>query len=313
MTVSGPFARYGEAVATIDSAAPYDRFGIDPIGSAGHYAHFVFVEWRLPWKRDIFDDASLGAVQAAVGRAAERGEPTRMLGLVPGSGSGSPAGTARLIRYSHTGANYVRTEALIEVDEFADQVIDVVDGGEPGPVHDPGEVRDLMICTHGRRDRRCGAEGLRLFERVASRWDDVRVWRISHTGGHRFAPTGISFPEGWFWGNLDVDVLDAVVGRDGDRAELAHHLRGNAALPKPAQVLDRDAFVEQGWSWAARPRAAEIELLDEERAAVTLAPLRGAGSRSAVVGVGRRVPTTSCDSACEDPDATTAELAVLSS
>ncbi|MEO1061233.1 MAG: sucrase ferredoxin [Actinomycetota bacterium] len=300
-------------MANSDSAAPYDRFGIDPIGSAGHYAHFVFVEWRLPWKRDIFDDAALGAVKVAVERAAERGEPTRVLGLVPGSGSGSPAGTARLIRYSHTGAAYVRTEALVEVDDFAEQVIDVVEGGEPGPVHEPGDVRDLMICTHGRRDRRCGAEGLRLFEQVASRWDDVRVWRISHTGGHRFAPTGISFPEGWFWGNLTVDVLDSVMGRSGDRTELAHHLRGNAALPKPAQVLDRDAFVEHGWAWSSRPRAAEIELLDDESAAVTLAPLRGAGERSAVVGVGRRVPTTACDSLCDDPDSTTPELAVISS
>ncbi|MEM9033854.1 MAG: sucrase ferredoxin [Actinomycetota bacterium] len=295
----------------MSDGAPYDRFGIDPIGTAGHYAHFVLVEWRLPWKRDIFDDEALAGVKLAVDRAAERGEPTRVLGLVPGSGSGSPAGTARVIRYSHTGSSYARTEALVEVEQFADTVIGVVDGDDPAPLHDPGDVRDLLICTHGRRDKRCGALGLQLFERLASRWDDVRVWRISHIGGHHLAPTGISFPEGWFWGHLDVEVCDQIIRRTGDRAELADHLRGNAALPQVAQILDRDAWVELGWPWTGRPRAAEVEELDDERTIVTLAPLRGAGSRSAIVGIGRRVPTMACDSACDDASLTTPELAVL--
>lgn len=295
----------------MSDAAPYDRFGIDPIGTAGHYRHFVLVEWRLPWKRDLFDDQALAEVQLAVERATERSEPTRVLGLVPGTGSGSPAGTARIIRYSHTGSAYDRTEAMVELDRFADTIVEVVDGAQPAPLHDPGDVRDLLICSHGRRDRRCGAEGLKLFERLASRWEDVRVWRISHTGGHRFAPTGISFPEGWFWGNLDAQICEQIVARTGDRAELAHHLRGNAALPPAGQILDRDAWVELGWPWAARPRAAELEELDEERTAVTLSPLRGAGARSAIIGVGRRVPTMACDSACDDASLTTPELAVL--
>lgn len=293
-------------------SAPYDRFGIDPIGTAGHYRHFVLVEWRLPWPRDIFDDEALDRVKIAVDRAAERDEPTRVLALVPGTGGGTPSGVARIIRYTHNGSIYVRSEALVELDDLVDQVVAVIDGADPSPEHDPGDVRDLLICTHGKRDSRCGSKGLRLFTTIAARWPGVRVWRISHTGGHRFAPTGISFPEGWFWGNLDPEMLDGVINRDGRPAELAHHLRGNAALASSAQLLDRDGFVDEGWSWVSRKRSASVEV-DGDQAKVSLTVGRGGKrDRRGVIGVGRQVPTTVCDSACDDASATTPELSLLS-
>ncbi len=290
--------------------APHDRFGIDPIGTAGHHTRFVLIEWPLPWPRDLFDDAALASVADAVGRAEARHEPTRVLGLVPGTGVGAPVGSARIIRYAHDGAVFARTEALVEVDRFVDEVVSVVDGADPSPRSpDESEVKDLLICTHGRRDARCGREGTRLFQSVAARWPGVRVWRTSHTGGHRFAPTGISFPEGWFWSNLDVASLDAIVSRTGDPAELADHLRGNAAMEPRAQVLDRAGWLDEGWGWVQRSRWASVEAQADGGAAVEV--VAGRRRRSATVGVGREVPTTACDSACQDPAARTPELALL--
>lgn len=286
---------------------PFDRFGIDPIGTAGTYAAFVLVEWPLPWRRDLFDDDALLAVAERVQRAEDRGEPTRVLACVPSSGEPGVGGHRRVIRYRRVldAGPYVRTEAVVPDADLLDVVVDVVDGADPSPSHDPGPVRDLLVCTHGARDTRCGSLGTRLHESVRDRWPDVRVWRISHTGGHRFAPTGISFPEGWFWSNLDPGVVESIVSRSGDPAQLAHHLRGNAAVAKPAQVVDRLGFLARGWPWVDEQREVVASELGDGLTEVVV------GGASGRVGVRRRVPTIACDSLCDDPTETTPELGLV--
>ena len=69
----------------------------------------------------------------------------------------------------------------------------------PSPGRDVGlhEVeagaRDILVCTHGARDACCGKFGYGFYVEMrglaAVRGDGVRVWRTSHLGGHRFAPT----------------------------------------------------------------------------------------------------------------------------
>ena len=53
-----------------------------------------------------------------------------------------------------------------------------------------GWRQTLLVCTHGGRDRCCGSDGTRLFQALFPP-PGVRVWRTSHTAGHRFAPTAI--------------------------------------------------------------------------------------------------------------------------
>ena len=105
------------------------------------------------------------------------------------------------------------------------------------------------MCGHGRRDPCCGRWGTLLHVELAARGADVRVWRCSHTGGHRFAPTAITLPDGRAWAYADVDLLEGVLGRTGDVAALAAHDRGCTALDPWAQVVERALFVEHGWAW----------------------------------------------------------------
>src|SRR5205823_6194194 len=99
---------------------------------------------------------------------------------------------------------------------------------------DPTGV-DLFVCTHGRRDVCCGTDGTALWRRLSAPksagglGDVVRLWRTSHTGGHRFAPTGAVFPSGQYWAWLDPGLVRAVLGREGPVADVVPHYRGSAA------------------------------------------------------------------------------------
>lgn len=130
----------------------------------------------------------------------------------------------------------------------------------------PGTV-DFLCCTHGTRDVCCGGSGTSLHAAVASalRAQPVggfRLWRSSHAGGHRFAPTGISFPEGVSWSHLGADSLLAVARRDPAPERLAGNVRGAVCVRGPhAQVADREGFRLYGWDWFASPR--EVTLVSE--------------------------------------------------
>jgi hypothetical protein len=107
---------------------------------------------------------------------------------------------------------------------------------------------------------------------------NVRFWRTSHTGGHRFAPTALSLPHGYAWAHLDVDsTLALALGRDP--AGIAQHCRGAVTLHSSvAQVADREALARSGWEWASSPREAVVVAHERDTLATTVEVHPTAGS-----------------------------------
>ena len=112
----------------------------------------------------------------------------------------------------------------------------------------------MLVCGHGRRDVCCGSQGTALVTgcpRDPARFGGtVRLWRTSHTGGHRFAPTAIVLPQGTVWAYLDADALRRITFRQGPLDDLLPRYRGCAGVgPAAVQALEREAFAEVGWEW----------------------------------------------------------------
>jgi hypothetical protein len=169
----------------------------------------------------------------------------RFQGLVPAS----PDGHNRVIcyRWRGNGPAFERAELVVDQSEVIAAALAVLD--EPAR---KDRTVDVLVCTHGRRDRCCGSLGIALAseisaDRLASQ--GVRVWRTSHTGGHRFAPTVIVLPEGTAWAFCDRDLLSRIVRRDGPIGEVLARYRGCAGMASPAvQALERAVLGEVGWS-----------------------------------------------------------------
>jgi hypothetical protein len=61
------------------------------------------------------------------------------------------------------------------------------------PVEVPS--RDILVCTHGSRDRCCSRFGAPIYRQARRlvgelELENTRIWQASHIGGHRMAPTG---------------------------------------------------------------------------------------------------------------------------
>jgi len=238
---------------------------LDPIGTAGCYRGYLLVEWPLPWPRDLNDDPVLASVAESA-----RSAGMRLQGLVPNTTDGP----RHVVAYRWPpagGARFERAELVVEPADVVAAALGIL-----GEAQVSDETVDVLVCTHGRRDRCCGSLGTVLANELQADPTElgrhVRVWRTSHTGGHRFAPTAVVLPQGTAWAFCDKAALGRIVLREGRIDDLLPRYRGCGGLSSPAvQALERAVFSELGWSLFDMARAGagtaggRTELLVEDR------------------------------------------------
>jgi hypothetical protein len=164
---------------------------------------------------------------------------------------------------------------------------------------------EVLVCGHGRRDPCCGRWGTLLHMELAARETGVRVWRCSHTGGHRFAPTAITLPDGRAWAYVDADLVQGVLDRSTDLTTLGDHDRGCLAFDPWAQVVERAVFGEVGWGWLDHEVTQVVTDVASDRRSARVrldwrAPDGATGWADAEVEVTRILPVLVCG---EPPEA----------
>lgn len=269
---------------------------VDPIGSAAAYDGFLVVDVALPWEHEVTAQEPLATmVGGPVGAVtAGDGGRWRVLARVPGrddvaDGVRKVTEHRAVRRTSADGGIELRgpfrsrswTVPEADVVALGRSVLGLdVAGGAGGDTVSPTPESDLpgievLVCTHGRRDQCCGSLGTPLYEQLGAVFEATGAkasrQRISHTGGHRFAPTAITFPDGYAWAHLDAELVDVVVRRSEPPEQIASHCRGSTFLAgAPVQAADRAALVSVGWDWADSARVATVVGFDRSSMATTV-------------------------------------------
>lgn len=293
---------------------------LDPAGTAGTYRGYAVLEVPLPWPNEITDHPEVAPAAAALSAAG-----IRVQGVVPDPAR-SPS-LRRMVTFvqpdGHFGG-YHAGEWSVAAGDVPAALVALAESAT-GPTADPdlpatrvAEAADagrhVLVCTHGKRDACCGALGTRLAASLPGLGAGVTVWRTSHTGGHRFAPTALLLPEGTAWAYLDLDSLVGISDRTLDLAEAARRYRGCTGLDGPeVQAAEREALRTVGWSWLDHRRSGHVVERDGDRAWVRLEARAAGGIRTAfeaTVEVTRRVPVPDCGKPIAEARKTAPELAV---
>lgn len=144
---------------------------------------------------------------------------------------------------------------------------------------DPTPWRDIAICTHGSRDACCASFGAPMYLKMhtaAKSLPHTRVWRCSHLGGHRFAPTMIDLPSGRVYGLVDDEAARSILLGDCEPNALIPHYRGWVGHKGPElQMLEAHILERIGWSWTEYAQQGGILERDEE----------GRGMRVRITGI----------------------------
>ncbi len=274
--------------------------GFDPIGSATTFDRLVTVEVPQPWPADVADLGWIAPLDVPDG--------VRVQAIVPESGR--TGGDVLLTRWERDGAELAGIDWLVPAADVEGALQVLVSGADPAGDVSPAPA-EILICSHGSRDRCCGGSGTRLAIETRAALDDVRVRRTSHLGGHRFAPTALTLPDGRMWAFLDANILVGIVDRTIPPADAREFYRGNVALDPWSQVVEGSLLEECGWATVAFDElsaSADVDG-DGDRAEVRLEWTSGGAtdSESGTVEVIERYPVLQCGLPPEDAKKTSAE------
>ncbi len=231
--------------------------GEDIIGSATNHQTYILVECPQPWVTQTFNSKSVPEnLRNLVQEVKQAKLPIRFL-LISNNVSHKVNSTTLIVyhRKDELGNAYCQQKfQLASIEQVATVVRKWLVDGIPGHKSETTVTRDILVCTHGSVDKCCAKYGTRFYHHATTAVahlgvENVRIWKSSHFGGHRFAPTAIDLPEGRYYGVLDLDSFKSILTRTGDITCLNKVYRGWGILPSAIQVLEREIMLEVGWDW----------------------------------------------------------------
>jgi hypothetical protein len=240
--------------------------GEDLIGSANTIQTYILVECPPPWTSEAFHSRWVPEnLQILIKEVKRNKLPIKFL-LIANNLSHKIEHTTLLIYQRKEGlSNGYRKQAfqLANIEQVAAVVRKWLNNGFSDYDVETNAIRDILICTHGSHDRCCARYGNPFYFHATSivsnlELDNVRIWKSSHFGGHRFAPTAIDLPNGRYYGALDEEAFRSILTRTGDINLLNKVYRGWGILPNSLQVLERELILRHGWDWFNYKVAGEI-------------------------------------------------------
>lgn len=209
-------------------------------GTAPKQGTWLLLEHGPPWGQDALAESRLAPAVAAELEAQAKAASVKVVLVRPALRAAAPpprrlyaadAGTGLLVELP-----LARDEDLLSLDLAA-----LARGEAPAGAR-PVEGRMTLVCTNGRRDACCAFHGRRAAAALAAVRPE-ETWECTHIGGHRFAATLVSFPEGACFGRLDAETALRVVERL-TRGELdLEHLRG--IVGRAPEVQAAEALVRE--------------------------------------------------------------------
>ncbi|MEO8555615.1 MAG: sucrase ferredoxin [Actinomycetota bacterium] len=229
----------------------WDRAQAPVLGTAAGAMFWVALEQSGPWGRDAATQSRLPPeVGAALGRGCQENGGRLLLIRRPGAHSNARQDHKRRV---YLAGGLTDRPWLLEADIEDPALLLRLpwaafrDGDKAAVRERLPELREssapvLMICANSKRDLCCAVRG-RPVAIETSLKRPGQVWECSHTGGHRFAPTGVVLPHGQTLARLSATSAVAVVdaaARDEVPVELlgSAYDRGRSHLSAAAQAAE---------------------------------------------------------------------------
>jgi hypothetical protein len=256
--------------------------GLDPAGYAGNFDDAILVEIPLPWKHDLYYDEKvlpqpIRELLMLWKMRYEAGEGYRHRPLVVAPDPAySREGMRRVMFYTRPQgafAAFDKVEYHVPLERLGDLVWSLYEDRDALPqfaryrVPEVDAVRDLLVCTHGTIDAACSKFGYPIYKHLHDTYSSemLRVWRVSHFGGHVFAPTLMDMPTAHYWAFVERPQAEQIVRRSGDVSAVRGCYRGWTGAPYGfGQAAERELWQRHGWAWFDYAKAGGVLAQDSD-------------------------------------------------
>ena len=239
--------------------ADYSRkIGEDIIWSDANHSIYILIECPTPWAPNAFDSISIPQKLKNLVYEMKRHQLSIQFLLIESDILRKKQETKVLIFDKEKEGllkGYRKQEFNVEtIEKVADVVSQYLVCEVPDCKSDKSKTRDILVCTHGSHDQCCARYGNPFYQQALATVSDlslsnVRIWKASHFGGHRFAPTIIDFSEGRYYGVLDQESFKSILTRTGDIKCLNRVYGGWGILSNQLQAMERELIFQYGWDW----------------------------------------------------------------
>ena len=213
--------------------------------TASRIDHWVLVEYRGPWRRDVLGGSLFSSELKAHLREQLAALPHSRLLFVRRPERRSESLRRVVIGRSRPGVERFLAFDVEHHDELREiDLAGVIEGnGGPGV---PFEEPLFVVCTHGKRDRCCARQGRPLYDALRRAAPGAHVWQSTHVGGDRFAGNVVVLPHGLYFGRVGTDDAGTLLGAlDSGRLDLEHY-RGRSAYSFPVQAAEQAVRQSEG-------------------------------------------------------------------
>jgi hypothetical protein len=224
-------------------------------GTAPYALAWVALEQNGPWGAKAFTQSHL---DPEVGRAIEDRAAAHDVrpALIrrPGRHADPPQGDGPrlvLVAFTHPGRTWLLEGLVADPAELLGLDWAALRAGDEAavrrslPALGHGRRPHLLVCTNAKRDVCCAVKG-RPVALGAAAAHPHQVWEVTHTSGHRFAPTAVVLPAGTLHGRLDVAAATELL-RAAERGEtVVEGSRGRSTWPAAAQAAELAVREDEG-------------------------------------------------------------------
>jgi hypothetical protein len=214
------------------------RLGEPLAGTASVAVTWLAIEQPGPWGREALLDSHLDADVARELAERVRGTGVRIAMIRrPGSHPDRHRPIRRQVYLAHTapGRTWLERWPVSDAKELLDLDFPAVGSGSAPGIGDRLARPLLLLCTNARRDVCCALLGRPIAAALAD-VPGADVWECSHTGGHRFAPTGVALPTGYLYGRLDLASAARLL--EPGTGVLIDNCRGRSTWSPAGQVAE---------------------------------------------------------------------------
>ncbi|HEY7197089.1 MAG TPA: sucrase ferredoxin [Gaiellaceae bacterium] len=227
--------------------------------TASRIDHWVLIEYRGLWNRDLLEGSVLGEpLKTHLREQLARLPRSRLLFIRRPDRRDEPR-HALYFGATHEHAapfhalEFERHDDLIDLD-----LVGCIQGGATAGV--PVDHPLLVVCTHGKRDRCCAKFGRPLYDELRDQAEPDWVWQSTHVGGDRFAGNLVVLPAGLYFGRVEREEVWSLLDELLAGRIAMDRYRGRCCYSFPQQAAERDVREATGLTGVE-----DVRVLDTQR------------------------------------------------
>jgi hypothetical protein len=205
-------------------------------GTAVSSKVWLLLEYNQPWAAKATSDNNLPQPVQAWLAEQEAGLNGRLQFIKQPRGERS--GWAFFVAcFADTDSRIYRFD-LVDYEDLLELDLPAAVAGEARYAANLTNEQHLLVCTNGKRDVCCALHGVALLRALAAE-GITSLWETTHLGGHRFAPTLLTLPDGVNYGRLAPHEVPQLLTHLKNDTLWLEKLRGRVCYAPVVQVAEQ--------------------------------------------------------------------------